>query len=154
MPPEECSSNDVPPTLVCVEELSRRGVPSIVAVTPVALVVANLSHGAVGAIEYQSDWPRLGVRYLDRLRSGGSILCVTDRRFPWAIEGEGGWSSRLDLGRHLRSLSARHPGRVRLSWTVGTFDVWEADLPLDEILAGDPDDAFSPVATASRRLSR
>ena len=138
------------PARPLADELTHRGVPAIVAATPVALVVANLSHGTVGAVEYQAVWPRLGTRYTGRLPSTGPIVCVTDRQFPWSIRGEGDWATRLDLGRHLRALAARHPGLVQVTWSVGTFDVWEADLALDEILAAEPDDVLPPIATASQ----
>ena len=47
---------------------ARRGVRVGVASPPQALIVANLSHGEVGAVEYQPIWDRLGQRYT----SGGS----------------------------------------------------------------------------------
>jgi len=127
------------PTPTLAAELTRRGVRAIVAPTPVALMVANLSHGNVGALEYQSIWPRLGDRYRARFSPGRPVVCVADRRFPWSIRGEGGWAPGQDFGRHLRNLAARHPGRVRPAWTVGPFEVWEADLPLDDLLASEPD---------------
>jgi hypothetical protein len=120
-------------------ELARRGVTAVVAPTPVALIVANLTHGNVGAVEYQPIWPRLGGRYLARFPAGRPLTCVVDRRFPWAIDGEGAWAPGQDFGRHLRGLSARHPGRARTAWEVGSFEVWEVDLPLAEVLAPEPD---------------
>ena len=116
------------------DELTRRGVPAVVAPTPVALIVANLSHGRVGAVEYQAIWPRLGRRYLDRLNPSGPITCVVDTRFPWAIDGEGAWAPAQDLGRHLKHLAEASPGRVRHVWTLDGFEVWEADLPLELLL--------------------
>jgi hypothetical protein len=120
------------------DELSRRGVRAIVAPTPVALIVANLSHGRVGAVEYQPIWPRLGDRYADRFGPGQPLTCVVDRRFPWAIRGIGRWSPAQDFERHLKALAARYPGRLTPDWRIGPFDVWEADLPLDEALAAEP----------------
>lgn len=131
-------------------ELAHRGVPAIVAPTPVALVVANLTHGAVGAVEYQPIWPRLGDRYRNRFPAGRPVVCVTDRQFPWAIRGEGSWSPAQDLERHLRGLAARHPGRVRTTWTVGPFDVWEVDLPLDAVLVPPADPAPTGLAAVGR----
>jgi hypothetical protein len=133
------------------EELRHRGVRAIVAPTPVALVVANLTHGAVGAVEYQPIWPRLGARYLGRFAERGPVVCVTDRRFPWSIRGEGGWAPGQDLGAHLSRLRDCHPGRVRLAWSRDGFDVWEVDLPLRDILAPVDDDGpvTNPHAVAS-----
>ncbi|MGE3820251.1 MAG: hypothetical protein AB7I30_12595 [Isosphaeraceae bacterium] len=114
-------------------ELERRGIDAIVAQTPVAIVVANLTHGAVGAVEYRPYWPRLGQRYRERFQPGRPIVCVTDRRFPWAVNGQVAWSPDQDLARVLEELAARHPGKVRPLWSLDGFDVWEADLPLDAI---------------------
>ncbi len=119
-------------------ELQRRGVAAIVAPTPVALVVANLSHGAVGGIEYQPIWPRLGRRYLSRFPAGRALTCVVDRQFPWAYHGEGAWSPEQDFGRHLRGLAVRHPGQAMIVWEIGSFEVWEVILPLSEVLALEP----------------
>lgn len=127
------------PTRPLAEELQRRGIAAIVAPTPVALTVANLTHGAVGAIEYQPIWPRLGRRYVDRFANDHALTCVVDRGFPWAIRGEGGWSTGQDFGRHLRGLGDRHPGRVRFAWKVGPFEVWEVALPMADVLALEPD---------------
>ena len=115
-------------------ELERRGIKAIVAPTPVALIVANLSHGKVGAVEFQAIWPRLGDRYASRLAAKHTLTCVIDRRFPWSIRGEGGWAPEQDLARHLQTLAKRHPGRVARSWDIGPFEVWEVDLPLDMVL--------------------
>lgn len=122
-------------------ELTRRGVTAIVSPTPVALVVANLTHGAVGAIEFRPIWPRLGSRYLDRFPAGRPIACVVDRRFPVAERGDGAGSTGQDFGRHLRGLSERYPGRVKPAGEVGSFEIWEVDLPLAEVLATRPEGA-------------
>jgi hypothetical protein len=138
-------------------ELTHRGISGVVAPTPVALIVANLTHGAVGAVEYQAIWPRLGDRYRDRFPADRPLTCIVDRRFPWAIRGEGGWAPEQDFGRHLRGLSTRHPGRVKPAWTVGSFEVWEVDLPLDLVLALEPDsDESSPAGdqAVARRAGR
>ena len=116
------------------------GVRAVVASPPQALIVANLSHGEVGAVEYQPIWDRLGQRYLGRFAPGAPVVCTTDRLFPWAIRGEGAWPPEWDLEKHLRGLARRHPGRVRHAGTVATFDLWEVDLPLWEILALESDE--------------
>ena len=118
--------------------LERHGVTGIVAPTPVALMVANLTSGRVGAVEYQPPWPRLRARYAGRFAAGRPVVCVVDRQFPWAVEGVVCWSPRQDLGRALRELDSSHPGRVRRAWEVGRFEVWEVDLPLAEIVAHEP----------------
>ncbi len=116
------------------EELGRRGVKAIVAPTPVALIVANLSHGEVGAVEFKPMWPRLRDRYASRFSVGHPLTCVVDRRFPWTIHGRGGWAPEQDLGRHLLSLSAKHPGRVNKSGQVGPYEIWDIDLPINLVL--------------------
>ncbi len=118
------------PVRPLAEDLQRGGVPGIVAPTPVALLVADLTHGQIGAMEYQSYWPRLRDRYRDRFPAGRPIVCVVDpihRRL--AAE---------NFGRMMRWLKQQHPGRVRLDRRVGPYEVWEADLPLDTILAQAP----------------
>ncbi len=115
-------------------ELERRGIQAIVAPTPVALIVANLSHGKVGAVEFQAIWPRLADRYSSRLATKPTLTCVIDRRFPWSIRGEGDWAPEQDLARHLQTLAKRYPGRVAWTWEIGPFEVWEVDLPLDVVL--------------------
>jgi len=135
-------------------ELVRRGVTAVVAPTPVAIVVANLSHGAVGAAEYQPIWPRLGDRYRRRFPARGPITCVVDRNYPWPIRGEGAWDPEQDFGRHLRGLARRNPGRVAFAWSAGPFEVWEVDLPVTEILEREPPDgASSEVGSRPGRIS-
>ncbi|GAC1469802.1 MAG: hypothetical protein NVSMB9_14080 [Isosphaeraceae bacterium] len=126
------------PTRPLALELRSRGIRSIVAPTPIALMVANLTQGAVGGIEYQPIWPRLGDRYVPRLPAAGRLTCVVDLQFPWPIRGAGAWSTRQDFRRHLLGLSARHPGRINLGWELGSFEVWDVDLPLAEILSPEP----------------
>ena len=128
------------PVRPLAEELALRGIRAVVASAPQALIVANLSHGEVGAVEYQPIWDRLGRRYLGRFTPGASVVCATDRLFPWVIRGEGALGPDRDLERHLRGLARRHPGRVRHAGTVATFDLWEVDLPLWEILAVESDE--------------
>ncbi len=126
-------------------ELTRRGVPAVVAQAQVAVIVANLTHGAIGAVEYQPLWPRLGDRYLGRFATDRPLTCVVDLRFPWKDLGQA-WGPEQDLGKHLRGLSQRFPGRVRPTGRVGTFEVWEVALPLSEILAVEPDDVSPGLA--------
>jgi hypothetical protein len=121
------------PALPLAEALAKRGVTAIVAPTPVALVVANLSHGKVGALEYLPIWPRLGARYVNRFSPNRPIICVTDRQFR--SQGPTG----ADLAHHLQQLAAQRPGRVRLACEVGPFEVWEVDPPLEDIFAPAPD---------------
>jgi hypothetical protein len=135
-------------------ELQRRGIPAIVAPTPVALIVANLSHGSVGAVEYQPIWPRLGGRYLDRFPANSALTCVVDHRFPWAIHGEGAWAPQQDLCGHLARLADRYPGRVRPVWEIGQFEVWQADVPLSVILAEEPEVAVGRDLKKGAKLTR
>src|SRR5262245_5256154 len=109
-----------------VRELERRGVPAVVAQAPYALLVANLTSGRVGAMQYHSSWPRLRDRYADRFLPGRPVTCVVDPDYPGA--------PCEDLGRHLRILAIAHPGAVRRVGEVGLFEVWEADVPLLEVL--------------------
>ncbi len=110
-----------------VAELERRGCAGAVAQGAIAPVLAVLSDGRVGALQYQSTWPRLRDRYRHRFVPGRPVLCVVDPVYPGTPE--------EDLGGHLRALAAAHPGRVRPAGTVGPFQLWEADLPLEEVLA-------------------
>ncbi len=121
------------PARPLVEVLTRHGVTGIVAPTPVALIVANLSHGHIGASEYQPIWPRLGSRYNDRFPAGQPVVCVTDRHF------RSGQSEVADFEGQLKRLAARRPARVRRVNEVGSFEIWEVDLPLVEILTPEPD---------------
>lgn len=128
------------PARPLVVALQCREVRCIVAPTPVALMVANLSSGSVGAVEFRPLWPRLGNRYQVRLARDAPIICVTDRLFPWSVPGAAQWAERQDLARHLRALEGREPGSVRNLGTVGTFDIWCVDRPLEDVLRTEPDD--------------
>ena len=112
-----------------VAELERRGVRGVVAPTPIALPVANLSAGRVGAAVYQPVWPRLRGRYADRFPAGRPVTCLLDLAHPRSSDG--------DLARRLRELARLHPGRVRPAWRSGDFQAWEADLPLTTVLGTD-----------------
>jgi len=120
-------------------ELVKRGIKGIIAPTPVALIVANLSHGEVGALEFRSIWPRLGERHASRFPLAKPLTCVVDRRFPWKIHGEGGWAPEQDLRSHLQSLASRNPGQVSRTGEIGPFEIWNVDLPLDLVLGKEID---------------
>jgi hypothetical protein len=144
------------PARPLARELERRGVVAIVAQTPAALMVANLSAGRVGAIEYRPPWPRLRDRYASRFVAGQPIVCVVDLDFPWPTGGSFGWPPSHDLGKALHALAARYPGQVWQAWRVGRYAVWEVDRPLAEILGGDsiplPPDATSAMVAGARRV--
>lgn len=108
------------------EFLERKGVRGVVAQAPIALLVANLTAGRVGASQYQPGWPRLRHRYADRFPPGEAILCVVDPTYP-GIAPE-------DLGRHLRELAAAHPGKVRPVGHFEHYELWKARLPLSVVL--------------------
>lgn len=118
-------------------ELERRGIVGIVADTPVALMVANLTHGEVGALEFHSKWPRLGNRYLDRVVAGPPVICVVDRQLEWRPGEAPSGIPIKNIGPELETLATKNPARVRLAFRVAQFDTWEVDLPLAEILPPD-----------------
>jgi hypothetical protein len=118
------------------ESLQQHGIRGIVAETPVALMVANLTHGEVGALEYRSRWPRLNDRYAGRFRAGEPVTCINDTTLSW-FPGEDSKGALLKrFGQRLDELARLHPGRVRRAWVVDHFDVWQVDLPLAEIFDG------------------
>jgi hypothetical protein len=130
-------------------ELTRSGVTAVVAPTPVAVALANLTHGRVGGLEPRSIWNRIGARYRDRFEAGKPVVCVVDQRFPWAIRGEGAWSPDEDFGLLLRGLAGQNPGRVRLVREVNRFEIWEVDLDLSRVLGdGAPRTGGEPNALA------
>ncbi len=108
------------------EELDRRGASLVLAPTAVGLHVANLTSGRVGVVEYHSFWPRISDRYLNRHNPGEPILCLVDRGANWPL--------LEDLGQHLEELENLHPGKIRLSWEEGRYEIWEANLPLQVVL--------------------
>ena len=110
---------------------------SFVADTPTALLVANLTQGRVGALEYQPRWPRLGDRYANRFVAGRPVTCVSDLALSWSSGGGQEGAPTKPVGAWLAELATLHPRRVRRVWTIDHFEVWEADLPLAEILAGE-----------------
>jgi hypothetical protein len=109
------------------EELERRGVKGFVASTHLILMVADLTRARVAGLEYHSYWPRLHDRYANRFEPGQPIVCVNDLEY--------GRPPIEDLGLRLRELSGRHPGRVRRLWRQGQYEIWEADVPISEIMA-------------------
>ena len=121
---------------------------------PFDLALCGHTHG--GQVALPSGRPiivpsgGLNRRYVHGRFDVGPTVCVTDRRFPWAIDGEGGWAPEQDLARHLQALSARHPGRVRRVGEVGPFVLWETEMPLDDVLAAEPGFATSGGALATR----
>jgi hypothetical protein len=137
-------------------ELERRGVSAVVAQTPAALMVANLSSGRVGAVEYRPPWPRLRGRYAGRFIAGRPVSCVVDLGFPWPTGGAFGWPPSHDLGRALRGLSGTHPGQVRRTCRVGPYEVWEVNRPLEDLLQEEPwplsSGAPSAMVSGARRL--
>ncbi|MDR3634599.1 MAG: hypothetical protein P4L84_12410 [Isosphaeraceae bacterium] len=126
-----------------VEALERRGVQGIIAETPVALIVANLSHGRVGALEYAPNWPRLGNRYLGRFAPAATVTCVVDTRLTWSPGEHPTTALRPNLGPRLHELAERYPGRVRVVSRVAQFEVWDVALPLREILLEEDGIPFS-----------
>jgi len=137
-------------------ELERRGVCGIVASTHVLFIVGDLTRWRVGGLEYHFYWQRRwrvgGLEYhfywqrlhdgfADRLVSGRRILRVNDLNYTWPPS--------EDFGLRLRALAQRHPGHIRCSWRDNPYEIWEADVPLREILAQDP--APSLVSSDRRR---
>jgi hypothetical protein len=118
------------------DELDRRGVKGIVAETPIALMVVNLTHGRVGALEYRSRWPRLNDRYADRFAAAGPVTCVNDTTLSWS-RGEDYKGALLKrFGQRLNELAEAYPGKVRRTGLIDHFEIWEADVPLAEIFDG------------------
>jgi hypothetical protein len=111
------------------DRLEAEGVRGIVASGAVVQVVADLSRGRVGGIEFRSHWPRLGARYADRFDPAGPIVCVVDRAKA-GLDDEP--SALLDQFR------TSHPGRARLVAEVENYRVWRLDTTLVEFLA-EPD---------------
>jgi hypothetical protein len=112
------------------DRLEAEGVRGIVAHWAVVQVVADLSHGRVGGIEFHPHWPRLGRRYADRFDPAGPIVCVFDRDKAGMGDDE--------PGSLVGQFVANHPGRARLVAEVENYRVWRLDTTLDEFL-GRPD---------------
>lgn len=116
--------------------LEERGVESIVATTPIAVVVAELSRGRVGALEYQPIWARLGARYRGRFAENGPVWCVADTRRRDEFDADRGWAREADLGRRLRAFEVDHAGQVEKVFTIREYELWKVELPLPCILQG------------------
>ncbi len=117
-------------------KLASLGVKAFVSSTHVVLLTADLMHGRIGGVDYNSNWSRLNGRYADRFQKGEPIVCVLDKAYAW-FPGDG-------LDEHLSALHQRNPETVRLSEKVGAYELWEIDLPLSRVLetedsAGLPD---------------
>jgi hypothetical protein len=113
--------------------LDQRGIRGVVAETPVALMIANLSQGRVGAVEYRAKWSRLNDRYRHRFETGKPVTCVVDVQLSWISGGDERGARLPSLSEWIKELSARFPDRVRYAWSLGQFEVWEVDLPLSEV---------------------
>ena len=109
-----------------VDELDRRAIRGVVGPASVVQVVADLSAGRIGGLEYHAFWPRLRDRYAGRFAECRPIVCVNDLRL--------GRPPIEDIGLRLRDLSGREPGRVRLVWRRDRYEIWEADVPMAAIL--------------------
>ncbi len=126
-----------------VARLERMGIRGIVGNKALVQIVADLSRGQVGGMEFHSYWPRLGRRYADRFPPGEPIICVFDL-------------DRVDLGPEeeepgalVRRLAEESPARARLVAEVERYQVWRLDVPLEEFLA-EPLPAGGPSAIVAR----
>lgn len=108
------------------DELERAGVTAIVAPRHVVVLVAELTAGRVGGLEYKPSWPRLRARYRSRFREGQPLVCVNDR--------EPGRADEADLGARLHELARHHPERTCCVWCAGRYEIWKVDLPLRDLL--------------------
>ncbi len=110
------------------DRLEAEGVRGIVASGALVQVVADLTRGHVGGIEFRSYWPRLGRRYVDRFDPTGPVVCVIDLDKPIPTADE--------PGALVREIAAGRPGRARLVAEVEHYQVWRLDVPLGEFLEG------------------
>jgi hypothetical protein len=133
------------------QSLERRGVRGIVAETPVALMVANLTSGRVGALEFGARWPRLHDRYAGRFTPGAPVICVNDTTLTWFPGEARDGSLQQRFGQRLDELARLDPGRVRRIETIDHFDIWQADLPLTTVLSRHP--VLLPPGQRSAKLS-
>lgn len=126
------------------DRLEAEGVRGIVASGALVQVVADLTRGQVGGIEYHSYWPRLGRRYADRFDPVGPVVCVVDLDKPIPTPDE--------PGAVVREIAAARPARARLVAQVEHYQVWRLDVPLGEILGepGSPLPGGGPSAIVSR----
>ena len=124
------------------DRLEAQGTRGIIASGSLVQVVADLSGGRVGGVEYRSSWPRIGRRYADRFPSGEPIICVIDLDRL-------GRDATDEPGPGVRAFALAHPERARLVDTVEHYEVWSLDIPLDEFL-GEPLSAKEASAIVSR----
>ena len=125
------------------ERLEAEGVRGIVASGALVQVVADLSRGRVGGIEFRSYWPRLGRRYADRFDPAGPVVCVVDLDKPA--------SNADEPGSLVRRFVEDHPGRARLVAQVENYRVWRLEMPLDSLL-GEPGDPLARLEGESRAI--
>jgi predicted dehydrogenase len=135
------------------DALDRSRAKAIVADPPVALVVANLTHGRVGALTYGPHWPRLSDRYATRFVPTEPVTCVHDRTLDWVSGDEPGGTRPKPLGERLRELARLFPGRVKCIRRIDQFEVWEAELPLAEIFGSDSPLSAGPASAKVSRTS-
>jgi hypothetical protein len=140
------------PARPLADALDARGIKAIVAETPIALLVVNLTHGRVGALEYCSRWCRLGDRYAGRFVTGQPVTCINDLTLTWSPGRVQDGAIPKRFGERLHELAGLHPGRVRRVWTIDNYEVWDVDLPLAEIF--DHDALPLPPGPASAKLSQ
>lgn len=112
-----------------IARLEAAEIRGIVAYGPLAILVADLSSGRVGAVCYGTAWPRLGDRYLDRLPSEGPIFCVLD------LDPDGRFGPNENPVAEVRELSGSRPDLARLVDRVGCYEIWRLDMPLAEFRA-------------------
>jgi hypothetical protein len=124
------------------DRLEARGTRGIVASGFLVQIVADLSRGHVGGIEYRSNWPRIGRRYADRFPVGAPITCVVDLDRL-------GFGATDEPGPAVLAFAAAQPDRARLVATVEHYEVWQLDVPLDEFL-GEPLSENGTSAIVSR----
>jgi hypothetical protein len=107
--------------------LETEGVNAIVANGALVQVVADLSHGRVGGLEYRSRWPRIRDRYAARFRTEDPVVCVVDldRRDDPADD---------EPGRRILGFVSKEPGRAHLVAEVAHYQVWRLDTTLAEFL--------------------
>jgi hypothetical protein len=106
------------------------------------LLAADLSAGRIGGLDFNSNWSRLNGRYADRFVPNKPILCVLDKAYAW-FPGDG-----LDV--HVSKLRDQFPEKVRFSGKVGSYELWEIDLPIEKVLESETGTGLSaPAKSAS-----
>ncbi len=135
------------------EILEKRGVRGMVAETPLALMVTNLSHGHVGALEFRSTWPRLWDRYISRFPEGQPVTCVVDTELGWYAGEDPTGARNTTIGEELRKVAKRFPGKARIAWRFQHYEIWEVDLPLSEFNSVEVENTPLPSAPGSANLA-